>query len=126
VGERVRGGGEVADALVQFGTPGLGEPGPVRTGRSPLLGKFGERLTDGGQRDADALGGAYERDPAQCVALVAALVARCTAAADQTLGLVEVQGGDGGAATRGQLAYAELVDGLGDLGHPAEPTHRVT
>ena len=67
-----------------------------------LLGELGERLPDRGERDADALRGPDERDPAQRVPGVAALVARGAAAADQALGLVEVQGGDGGAAAGGR------------------------
>jgi hypothetical protein len=113
---------ELPDAFVQLRAPCLGEPGPVVPGGCAPLGELGERLADGGERDADALGGADEGDPAQGVTAVAALVARGAAAADQALGLVEVQGGDGGAAAGGELADRELVDLLWNPVHSSNPT----
>lgn len=107
---------ELGDALVEFGAPGLGEPGPVLAVGRALLRQLGEGVADAGERDPDALRGAHEGHPAQRVAAVAALVAGGAAAGDQALGLVEVERGDGHAAARGELADGEFVDFSGICG----------
>ena len=72
--------------------------------------------------DAIALGDPDERDPAQRVPGVAALVAGGSAAVDEALCLVEVQGGHGDAGACGQLTDGEFLGLGGRLGHVRHAT----
>jgi hypothetical protein len=77
------------DALVEVVAPALRDARPVLPGGRAVVGQQGQRLADAGERDAQALRGADEGDPAQGVTAVAALVAGGAAAVDQTLALLE-------------------------------------
>src|SRR6476659_10305647 len=66
---------EALDLLVETRPPGAAEPGPVRPGGRPVLRQGGQRVRDLVEAEADSLGGADERDPAQGRLLEAALVA---------------------------------------------------
>jgi hypothetical protein len=107
---------QLLDPLVEFLLPAVRGSLPERHGRRRVLGQEAEHLGDQRERDADRLGGADERDPAQRRAVIAALVAGGAAAVDEALALVEAQGGRGDAAAFGQFADGQL-GGYGR--HPA-------
>jgi hypothetical protein len=100
---------QLADPVVEVGAPPRGQPCPVGGSGIPVGRQPVERLLDAGERDADALGGADERHPAQHRALVAPLVPGGAAGGDQAAFLIKVQRGDRDAAAGRQLARGELA-----------------
>src|SRR6185312_13654601 len=71
---------ETPDAVVELLAPLRGELLPVGAGRGAPVGQGVERGPDLGQRDADALRDADERQPSEHLAAEAALVAGRAAA----------------------------------------------
>ena len=86
---------QTGDALVQVVPPRGREPLPIATGRRAPIGQSIEGVLDAPERDADRLRRADERHPAQDLAREAPLVPGSARAADEALGLVEMQGRDG-------------------------------
>jgi hypothetical protein len=111
---------ERADALVEIVTPGRRETFPITRGGGAAVGQLIERRLDPAQGDADALRGPDEGHPAERITGVPALVPLGSAAGDQALRLVEVQGGNGDTTSLRHLAHGELAGCDRFLGHPLD------
>lgn len=90
---------------------------PVVLSGSALLGQLVKRFPDGGERNPHPLRRPNEREAAQGVPPVTALVPVVPDADDQPLALVEVQRGDGDPAAIGDLADGPFVKGRVTSGH---------
>ncbi|PAV71903.1 hypothetical protein WR25_01485 [Diploscapter pachys] len=98
---------QLVDTPAQVVAPARREALPVVGGGRVVTGQGIQGAGDVGQGNAQALGHLDYRHPAQHGPRITPLVAGIAGAVDQALGLVEVQGGHGHAATGGQLADAE-------------------
>jgi hypothetical protein len=103
---------EILDLLAEHVEPARGDPRPVVLLRGATQWKLVECLPDVGERNAGSLRCPDEREAAQYVARVPALVPGGSHADDQPLPFVEVQRRHGDAAAGGDLADGELVGGL--------------
>src|SRR3954451_10469667 len=100
---------ELEDPPVELDLPALRDTLPVRARRRAVVGQQLQDRGHLGERDADALGDPDQRHSAQGVPLVPALVARRTAADNQTLALVEMQSRDRHATALRQLPDRQLT-----------------
>src|SRR5262249_54155483 len=89
---------QALDPALELRSPSRRQLPPVIDGRGASLREGRERLLDGRQRNAGLLRHPDDRDPPQYAARIAALIASRPRAADQPLGLVEMQGRDRDAA----------------------------
>jgi hypothetical protein len=96
------------DPLVEIVLPGRREPFPIPAGRGAAARQAVEGLLDAPERDAHRLGGADERHPPQYLPGEAPLVPSGSAAVDEALGLVEVEGRDGDTTTGRGLSHGQL------------------
>src|SRR5690606_38927799 len=109
------------DLLVEAGAPGARDAGPVVLGGGARVGQLGQGVADLVEGQAHPLGDPDERDPAQHVALVAALVAGGAGRRDEPLGLVVAQGGGGHAR-----AFAHRADAQGVVHGERVPATRAS
>ncbi|MCY1310150.1 hypothetical protein D9M70_603170 [compost metagenome] len=100
---------QVGDAFVQLFAPIFGQSAPIFDRKRTIVRKDRQSVLDLRQRDAGALGHLDDGDPSQHAARITALVAAGAVAADQPLGLVEVQGGDGDAASLRHFADRQFA-----------------
>ena len=108
-GELVPEAGKLPDPLVEVPLPAGGQLAPVLRGRGPALGQGIERGLDRRKRNSEPLGHLDDRDAAEHLARIAALVPSAPPARDEALRLVEVDGGHGDAAAPRDVPDAELL-----------------
>ncbi|ASR35243.1 hypothetical protein BAY61_09865 [Prauserella marina] len=97
-------GFELPSAFLQLTFPAAGHSLPVLVGRRVIVRQTSEDVRHIGERDAKAFGDKDERDPAQHVSWIQALVRGGAFAGDQSLSFVEMQCGRGYPGTRDHLA----------------------
>lgn len=98
-----------SDPGLDGGTPGARESRPVRLGRGPFLRQRGEGSSDLRERDADALRGTDEADPAEHFAVVATLIAGVPGGGDQAFALIEMQSRDGNTSPPSDFAGSQVM-----------------
>ncbi|MNL50239.1 hypothetical protein D3C87_1732390 [compost metagenome] len=100
---------QAGDACVQLLVPALRQPCPILNRQGAVVRQHRQRRLDFRKRNSGPLRHLDHRHAPQNAAGITTLVAAAAVAADQPLGLIEMQGGNGDAAALRDFADCQLA-----------------